>query len=228
MLPCCQTFLVGPGWYLGSDTLSAVGTGLTLPFLVVYLHAVRGLSLPLAGGAVAMLAVASAVGNSVGGGLADRLGPRPTLIAGLSIAAAGAMAIAGVSSAWEAFGAAALSGLGVGVAWPAQDTWLARLVPVSQRSAVYAVRHATLNLGLGIGALLAAVIVDLNRPDTFIAVYWIDAGSFVLAILVLLTLRAVPRKPAHATADQHAGANVGYRSVLRDAAFVRLWLLTAF
>lgn len=147
---------------LGADTLSAIGTGLTLPFLVVFLHGVRGLSLPLAGGAVAMLAVASAAGNPLGGWLADRLGPRPTLIAGLLIAAAGAMAIAGVSSAPEAMGAAALSGLGVGLAWPAQDTWLARLVQVAQRSAVYATRHATLNLGLG--------VVPCWRPSLWIRI----------------------------------------------------------
>jgi MFS family permease len=213
---------------LGADTLSAVGTGLTLPFLVVYLHSVRGFSLPLAGGAVAMLAVASAVGNPAGGLLADRVGARQTLIAGLLIAAAGALAIAHVSSRWEAFGAAALAGLGVGAAWPAQDTLLARLVSKSQRSAVYAVRHGTLNLGLGIGALLAAVIVDLNRPGTFTALYWLDAASFVLAIPILLAPSAAPRKETSLTVDQtRAQSGSGYRIVLRDPIFVRMWILTA-
>jgi Na+/melibiose symporter-like transporter len=35
--------------FLAGDALSAIGAGMTLPFLVVYLHAVRGLSLVLAG-----------------------------------------------------------------------------------------------------------------------------------------------------------------------------------
>ena len=218
----------GAWMVLGADALSAVGTGLTLPFLVVYLHGVRGLSLPLAGGAVAVLAVASAVGNPAGGLLADRVGARRTLIAGLLIAAAGALAIAGVSSVWEAFGAAALAGLGAGIAWPAQDTLLARLVSESQRSAVYAVRHATLNLGLGIGALLAAVIVDLNRPGTFTALYWLDAASFVLAIPMLLAPSAAPRIETSLAGDQTcAHVDGGYRIVLRDPNFVRLWILTA-
>jgi MFS family permease len=213
---------------LGADALSAVGTGLTLPFLVVYLHGVRGLSLPLAGGAVAVLAVASAVGNPAGGVFADRVGARQTLIAGLLIAAGSALAIAGVSSGWQAFGAAALAGLGVGIAWPAQDTLLARLVSVSQRSAVYAVRHGTFNLGLGIGALLAAVIVDLNRPGTFTTLYWLDAASFVLAIPLLLAPSAAPRKETSLAVDQTRGAvGQGYRVVLRDPIFVRLWILTA-
>jgi len=150
------------------------------------------------------------------------------LIAGLLIAALGATAIAGVSSGWDAFGAAALSGLGVGIAWPAQDTLLARLVSLSQRSAVYAVRHATLNLGLGIGALLAAVIVDLNRPGTFTAVYWLDAASFVLAIPLLLAPSAAPGKETSPAGDQTpAEVGTGYRIVLRDRIFVRLWILTA-
>ncbi|MGH3936378.1 MAG: MFS transporter [Pseudonocardiaceae bacterium] len=213
---------------LGADTLSAIGSGLTVPFLVVYLHDVRGLGLPLAGSAVAMVALASAVGNPAGGVLADRVGPRPTLIAGLATAAAGAVAIAGVSSGWEAFGATALSGLGVGMAWPAQDTLLARLVSVAQRTAVYAVRHATLNAGLGIGGLLAAMIVDLNRPGTFTALYWLDAASFVLAIPLLLLPSTAAGKEASLTAGQTgADGGSGYRIVLRDPIFVRVWILTA-
>jgi len=44
---------------LAADLLSAVGTGMTLPFLLVYLHTARGLSLPVAGAAAASIAAAS-------------------------------------------------------------------------------------------------------------------------------------------------------------------------
>jgi MFS family permease len=175
-----------------------------------------------------MVALASAVGNPVGGVLADRVGPRPTPITGLATAAVGVVAIAGVSSGWEAFGAVALSGFGVGIAWPAQDTLLARLVSVPQRSAVYAVRHATLKLGLRLCGLFAAMIVDLDRPATFTTLYWLDAASFVVAILLLLAPGTAPQQQINPAEDQTStDARSGYRILLRDSIFLRLWIFTA-
>ncbi|HEX5297980.1 MAG TPA: MFS transporter [Streptosporangiaceae bacterium] len=75
---------------LAADLLSAVGTGMTLPFLLVYLHTVRGLSVPVAGAAAASIAAASLAGNPLGGASSDRIGPRATLAAGLATAGLGA------------------------------------------------------------------------------------------------------------------------------------------
>jgi MFS family permease len=152
---------------LGADTLSAVGTGLTAPFLVVYLHTVWGLALGVAGLVVATIALDGLGGNPFDGWLADRLRPRTALIIGMSTAGAGALGLAAVGTPGQAFAAAAVSGFGVATAWPAQDALLARLVAPAQRSAVFAIRHATMNAGLGTGGLVAALIVDPARPGTF-------------------------------------------------------------
>src|SRR5438552_12417058 len=88
---------------LGGDALSAVGSGLTLPFLFVYLSRVRHIHPDLAGLAVATIAVAAFVGNPLSGWLADRHGARETLIAGLVLAAAGSVLIARTHHAAEAF-----------------------------------------------------------------------------------------------------------------------------
>ncbi len=77
---------------------------------------------------------------------------RATLAAGLAVAGAGALVLAGAHSPWQAFAGAAGSGLGVSVAWPAQDVLLSRL-ETQNRSAVFGVRYATMNLGLAVGAL---------------------------------------------------------------------------
>src|SRR5689334_23570107 len=88
----------------------------TLPFLLVYLHTVRGLSLPVAGAAAASIAVASLAGNPLGGTGSDRIGPRATLAAGLAVAGAGALVLAGAHSPWQAFAGAAGSGHGYATA----------------------------------------------------------------------------------------------------------------
>jgi MFS family permease len=220
-----------PAWVvLGGDFVSAIGSGLTLPFLFVYAHRVRGLSDGAAGLVIATIALASLAGNPVGGALADRWTARRAVMAGLVVAAAGAAALAAAHSAAALFGAAALAGLGASVIWPAQDALLAGLVGPAERSAVFAVRHASLNAGLGAGALAAAAVVRVAHPATFTGVYLADAASFLAVLPVLACLGRLPAaaggEPEHA---EPAGPRprLALRAVLGDRMFLRVWLLTA-
>jgi MFS family permease len=212
-----------PAWIiLGGDTLSAIGTGMTLPFFVVYLHRVRGIDLELAGLAVATIAVASVPGNAVGGFMVDRFGARRAVLAGLVFSAAGTTSIAFVSAPWEAFAAAAASGFGVAVFFPAFDSLLAVAVGKEQRSSVFAVRHATMNAGLGIGGLVAAAIVQFDSVRTFQALYFVDAASYVAVVPLLLALKGIGDR-AEPDAEHERG---GYRRVVRDRVFLRVAVLT--
>jgi MFS family permease len=210
---------------LVADGLSAWGSGLTLPFAMVYLHAVRGLDLVTAGAAVACIGLASAVGNPVGGWLADRFGPRPTMLTGLAVAGVGAVGWATVERPWQAFAAAAVSGLGLAVSWPAQHALLATVVGPSRRSSVFAVGHMTLNLGLGAGGMLSALIVDVRRPGSFVALYLLDAVSFVVALAVVAGVR-VPAVSTGAKArlNQETGST---KRLLRDRVYLKLCGLAA-
>ena len=227
-----------PAWVvLGGDFVSAVGTGLTLPFLFIYAHRVRGLSDSMAGLLVATIALASLAGNPAGGALADRWTPRRALMAGLAVAAAGSAALALARTAPELFAATGLLGLGMSVIWPAQDALLASVAGLTGRSAVFAVRHACVNAGLGVGALASAAVVSVAQPATFTAVYAADAASFLAFVPLLARLRtaappARPQRPASesfpATAPPPASHRpAGFGQVLADKAFVRVWALTA-
>jgi MFS family permease len=208
---------------LGGDALSALGTGMTLPFLLVYLSTVRGLSLATAGLALSTLALASFVGNPLGGSLADRFGARRAVIGGLLVAAAGAVLLALVREPWQAFCACAALGLGVSVIWPAQDALLAAVAGRERRSSVFSVRHATLNAGLGAGALLAARIVDTARPQTFTTLFLADAATYLAFIPILLTVPDTRR----ARAATETGAGGGLATILGDRVFLRVWALSA-
>jgi MFS family permease len=223
---------------LGGDFASAIGSGLTLPCLFVYAHQVRHLGYGGAGLVVATIALASLAGNPLGGMLADRLTAPRALMAGLVVAAAGSVAVAAARSPAELFGAAALLGLGVSVIWPAQDTLLASAAGPGARSAVFSVRHATFNAGLGLGALVAAAVVSVAHPGTFTVVYLADAASYLAFIPVLARLRLPrdaaaepsaagpsPAEPSAAAPDKSPPAS--YRQVLRDKAFTRVWVLLA-
>lgn len=227
-----------PAWVvLSGDFISAVGSGLTLPLLFIYAHRIRDLSYGTAGLVVATIALLSLVGNPLGGALADRWTPRRALMLGLVINAAGAVALALARNEAELFGATAIVGLGASVIWPAQDALLASLTDSEMRSAVFSVRHACLNAGLGIGSLGAAIVISVARPGTFMAVYLADAASFLIYLPILARL-AVPEFPGGESAgdgdspgegeSEPTGAGpVGWRQVLRDSVFVRVWVLAA-
>ena len=212
------------GWtLLAGDAVSAVGSGLTLPFLLVYLHGVRGLGLGEAGLALSMVALAGFAGNPVGGSLVDRVGGRAALLMGLVFATAGSAFLAFVTEPWQAYGAAATLGFGLAVVWPARTALLASIVPPERRSSAFGLAHAAMNVGLGAGALLAALIVDTSSTASFQVLYLLDAISFIafMPFVVRLSVQATPaEQPAFATPG-------GYRSILRDRAFRRLWALTA-
>jgi MFS family permease len=215
-----------PAWVvLGGDFVSAIGSGLTLPCLFIYAHQVRNLGYGTAGLVVSTIALASLIGNPVGGAAADRWTPRRALMAGLAIAAAGSVALALAQTAATLFGAAGLLGLGAAVIWPAQDALLASLAGPADRSAVFTVRHACLNAGLGLGALGAAAVVSVSHPGTFVAVYLADAASFLAFLPVLARLHTGPQRRSEPRPVSQK--RTSFREVVRDKAFLRVWVLTA-
>lgn len=210
---------------LGGDALSAVGSGMTLPFLLVYLSGIREIDVAVAGLAVATVALAGFVGNPLGGWLADRFGARRALVLGLLVSAAGAGAVTLVHEPWHAFVAAAIVGAGLALVTPTQDALLATVVEPRDRPTVFAVRNATLNAGYGLGGVAAALIADLGSPRSFVLLYLVDALTFLAFVPVLVLL--VPRRPLTVGPAVASSSPRGYRAVVRDRTFLWVWLLMA-
>ena len=64
-------------WVLqGGGLVNSFGNGMVLPFLIIYLHNVRGISLGLAGLIAASNSAAALVTGFVAGWLSDRFGAR--------------------------------------------------------------------------------------------------------------------------------------------------------
>src|SRR5437867_1783272 len=90
------------------------GNGVIGPFLIIYLHNVRGISLGIAGLVVASNSAAGLVSGFVGGALSDRLGPRRVLAGALIVMAVAFALFPLIREPWEAFGLNALGGLVAG------------------------------------------------------------------------------------------------------------------
>jgi predicted MFS family arabinose efflux permease len=201
-------------WLLQAGGLAnAFGNGVVLPFVIIYLHNVRGISLTVAGLAAAANAGAGIVSGAAGGALADRFGPRRTLIASLLGQAAVIAYFPMIREAWHALALQLLLGACSGAFWPSQSALLTALTPVDRRHAAFAQQRVTMNLGVGLGGVTGGVIATTSDVGTFNTLFLVDAVTFLTFALLLFR---VPRPaPIH-----HEGPPGTYRSVLRNRAFV--------
>ncbi len=210
---------------LAGDAFSALGTGMILPFTIIYLHRVRGIEIEYAGVALSMMAVAGVVAGPLAGSIIDRVGPRRVLVVALIVSALGSLAFLPVRTTGQAFIATAIAGAGMAAFWPSIQSLLSNAVEPHQRSAVFSVHYATLNLGIGIGGIAGGLILDISSARSFEALYIVDALTFVPPIVILLlVLREIGGAPVRESAEQ-VSPRGGYADVFKDRVFVRVWLL---
>jgi MFS family permease len=214
--------------------VSSLGTGLTLPFLFVYLHGVRHLSLPLAGTIAAVGAVAAFALTPLSGALGDRVGLGRLLVTGLVVQGVGAALLAVPAGAGEAFVAVAFTASGNSLVFPALNGLVAAQLPKEARSRAYALRFGVLNAGIGVGGLISGSVVSLQHPASFQLVYLLDAlSTLAFAALVAVGMRhgpgfrGTPARSAPEGEGQAAPPPRGYRTVLGNRPFVG-FLLCSF
>src|SRR5204863_170827 len=146
-----QVWLVQAG-----GVVNSLGNGIVFPFIVIYLHNVRGISFAAAGLALAAGAVAALAAGLGAGTFVDRFGGRNTLLLGLLLQAVSFALFPLVREAWHAFILLALEGAGTACFWPGQSTLLSRLTPPERTHSAFALQRISMTLGLGLGGVLCA------------------------------------------------------------------------
>ena len=206
-------------WLLQAGGLAnAFGNGLVLPFILIYLHNVRGIPVWIAGLVAATNGLVALVTGPLAGAAADRFGPRRTLAAALVVMAVAASLFPLIEETWHAFVLNGLLGAGSGAFWPSQSALLTGLTPRDRRPAAFAQQRVTMNLGIGFGGLTGGLIATTSDPDSFTTLFLLDAATFLVFAVVLSRIRA-PR------AEHARDERGGYRGVLADRPFVGFVLL---
>jgi len=169
--------------------LNAVGGGMTLSLLLVYLHDMRGFTNTFGGLLLAYGSLVSIIASSPMGALVDRIGPKKVIIGGLLLNSAAAFSLSQVQTHFQAI--VVMTGLNIAgqAIWPSQSVILTRLTPEKDRSKIFGFNFMLLNLGLGVGGLLSSLIIQRGDLLSFQIMYWVDAGTFLLYLLIVLTLR---------------------------------------
>jgi MFS family permease len=201
-----------------------LGTGLVLPFQVVYLHEVRGFSLGDVGLLLGLSPLLGLLVVGPGGLMIDRLGARRVVLGVLLTLMASNVVLTFSETRWQAAVALGLQGIAFGLSWPAFQSLIASVVPPALRQRYFGVNFTLLNLGIGIGGVVGGFYVDVDRLATFQTIYLADAVSYVPAFLVLsILLRDVGTR---VDVEQHTGAQpMSYLAVLRSPAMGSLTLL---
>ncbi|MEV6618914.1 MFS transporter [Streptomyces sp. NPDC051051] len=165
------------------------------------------------------LTIGWAVGSLAGlplGRLADRCGPRGTAVL-LALATGSAVASFTLVRGFVPFVlvacayATAQSGLAA-----ARQALLAGLVPAGERTGLLARLQSTLNAGLAVGAGLGGLALHAGTRAAYLAVFAVDAVSFLGCALLLLGLPRVASVPVR----PHGGPGV-----LRDRPYAVVALL---
>ncbi len=199
----------------GGGLANAFGNGIAYPFILIYLHNVRGLGLATAGLVLATSGAMGLIAGPVAGSIVDRIGGRATLAASLVLLAAGFGSFPLIREPWHAFALSAVAGAGNAGFWPSQSALLAGLAPQARRHAAYALQRVTRNLGIGLGGLTGGLIATTSNPTSFTVLFLVDAATF-LVFVGALAFVPEPELPREEKAPR-AGR---YVDVLRDRVFV--------
>ncbi len=195
--------------FLAGNTVAMVGNGLVLPFILIYLHQVRGIALPVVGVLLATAAVAGLIVVPISGVVIDRLGARWALVAIMVGQSTAGVLLALAHNIPTALPAMLLYGAAWSPMFPTLAAMLAGLTPhpVMQQRA-FAINFTAQNAALGIGAAVGAAVASVQNPTSFAALFLANAASCLLFIAVL------PFVPNPRRRRQDSEPQVGYRAVL--------------
>ncbi|MFD1546908.1 MFS transporter [Nonomuraea guangzhouensis] len=197
---------------------NSIGDGAYLVTSALYFARIVGLSATEIGFG---LTLGWAVGTVAGvplGHLADRRGPRGVAVL-LALMTAVAVASFLFVRSFALFTlVACLYGTAQTGLSAARQALLAGLIEPDKRTEVRAVLQSTLNGGLAVGAALGGLALHFGTREAYLAVFAVDAVSFLAAAALLLRLPAVAPVPAV------AGPKL---AVLRDRPYAVITLINA-
>jgi MFS family permease len=200
-------------------TLACVGNGLTLSLFVVYLHNVRHFSITFSTLLLAFTAVAGLATSPISGTLVDRLGPVPIMASSFLVEAGALVLWAFARHTPQVVVADFLLSVFGGATWGPGTTLMSRLVPEEHRQRAFGINFMLVNLGIGLGGVISATIVDLHHPYSFTVLYLLNAAMCVFIAALFLTLWSHGRRDVEHHSDP-ATRDEGWREVLRDRRLV--------
>ena len=166
----------------GAIILNFVGQGSMSPVLPLFTESF-GAGATLIGLVVVMFTVGRLLMSLPGGILTQRLGRKPVLVAGITLAGAGTLLAAFSQDAGQLLGFRLLSGLGNGTFLVAAIVYLRDISTTGTRARYQSLNELSIVFGLSIGSLIGGLLADavsLRAP------FFLQAAMTALAVPIIL------------------------------------------
>ncbi|WP_329057965.1 MFS transporter [Amycolatopsis sp. NBC_01480] len=197
--------------------VDGVGSGLFLPFAVLYFLHTTTIPLASVGAALTagnLLAVPTPL---LAGPLIDRFGPRALTIAGNLLSAVAFAGYLVVGSSWQLAVTALVAGVGRITSSTALVCLIRVLAAPGERPQWFAVQSVARNAGYGLGGIAGAVAVSADGPWAYPLLAAVNAASYLIVAGVLAWRRFDTSAGEQAQPDPDpAGKPAGYLEVLGD------------
>ena len=191
--------------------VDGIGSGLFLPFAVLYFLHTTTIALATVGASLTAASLLALPTPLAVGPLIDRFGPRALTVAGNLVSAAAFGAYLVVGQPWQLVAAAFVAGVGQTTSWTALVSLVGLVAVPEERAHWFAVQSATRNAGYGLGGVVGALTVSLGGSWAYLLLAAVNAVSF----LAVATVIARWRVPAHSP-DRAPRESVRYLDVVRD------------
>lgn len=205
--------------------IDSLGTGLFLPFAVLYPTMVAGIPLSVTGGILSLATLIALPIPLLAGLLVDRFGPCGPTVGASLLQGVGFAGYLAVTRPWHLFACALCVAIGNQAYWAANGAFLSAVAGKEERARWFALQGACRSTGLGVGAAAASVVATVvASAQGYHLLAALNAASFLLA--GWLSTRVSLTEPARAgdaapSAGQGGVASRGsYRTVLRDGPFL--------
>jgi MFS family permease len=203
--------------------IDAVGSGLFLPFSLLYFHYAGGLSLTEAGLGLTISMLIAVPTPLAAGVLVDRVGPKTVAVATNAARVAGFLGYLLVHDLTALIAVALLIAVSDRLFWVAQPALIGEFATSGSRDRWFGLTVALRAVGLGIGGLLAGLAVSSLGINGYHALVVANAVSFALAAALIASLR-VPGRAAAAALLAEPNPK-GFRAVLADRPFC--WIVAS-
>jgi MFS family permease len=209
---------------VGAIFIDSAGTGMFLPFSLLFFLATTSLSLTRIGLALSIAAVVRIPVTIAAGPLSDRFGPRAAIVTSQLLQAAGFAGYLLVHGFWTLVAAAVLVQIGNSIFWVAYAPLIFAIAAEGEREHWFALCTALRTAGLAAGGVIAGATVALGGRAGFIGVAAANAVSFVLAAFLSARLRSGPSPQGARSPGQGTGPGVrsggSWKPLLRDYPFL--------
>jgi MFS family permease len=210
---------------VGAFLIDAVGTGMFIPFSLLFFLAATSLPLARIGLGLSVAALVRIPATVAAGPLSDRFGPRAAIAGAQLLQAAGFAGYLFVHGFWELVAAAVLVQIGNSVFWVAYAPLISTVAAEGEREHWFALGTALRTAGWAIGGVIAGATVAVGGRDGYLAVAAANSASFILAAFLAVRLRPGTAAPARGARPEPepgptSGPGGSWLPLLRDRAFL--------